>query len=334
MIKKIIGIVTCLILVAGLVLAYLMSSKEQAAEREREKPVATVVKLSQNTKGEAVVSIDEETQKRIGLAVAPLVSAELAPEIKGYGRVIDPALFSASVADLVSSQATADASQKEVERLRVLSGQDNASTRALQGAEAAAVRDGAAAEASRQRLLTAWGKAFSERRDLPEFAQLLASGENSLARVDLLPGEIIRNEVVGGRLVALGDESNTVSADVLGPAPSRDAQTQAQGFFLLVKEHDPALTPGAAVTGYLSLRGDKKRGVLIPRDAVTRFNGRPWIYLQTGAQAFTRREVWLDHLTEQGWFESEGFKAGESVVVRGTRLLLSEEQKSQVRLAD
>ena len=48
----------------------------------------------------------------------------------------------------------------------------------------------------------------------------------------------------------------------------------------------------------------------------------------------TRREVWLDHLTEQGWFESEGFKAGESVVVRGTRLLLSEEQKSHVRLGD
>jgi len=114
---------------------------------------------------------------------------------------------------------------------------------------------------------------------------------------------------------------------VLGPAPMVDPQAQGQGFLLLVSPNPTRLAPGAAVTGFLGLAGEPQSGVAAPREAIVRYNGGAWVYLQTGADTFTRVEVPLERPLENGWFVREGLKANDKVVTVGAQQLLSEELK-------
>ena len=332
--KKILIAIIAAVAVATLIFAYLEMSKERAAEREREKPVVSESKVSRNASGEIVLTMNEETQKRIALKIAPLAPMQLEPEVKGYGRVLDPAPLSSLVAELVSARATAETSQKELERLKVLSAQDNTSARALQSAEAAALRDRALADSARQHSLVAWGSAIADRAALSGLVQSLATGDNALVRIDLLAGELLKTQPLGVRLFTLSDENNAVEAEFIGTAPAVDAQTQGQGFLFLVKSRQPGFVAGAALLGYLKIAGEAQNGVMIPRAAVTRFNGKPWIYLQTGEDTFLRREISLERPLAGGWFAAQGMKPGDRVVVGSAQMLLSEEQKYQIHMGD
>src|SRR5579872_523740 len=106
-----------------------------------EKPAAEEPRLKLDADGNAVLRIDEATQKRIALKVEALAASQLGPELKGYGRVADPAPLAALLTELASAQAAYAASSREFERLKTLQGQGNASARAFQTAEAASVHD-------------------------------------------------------------------------------------------------------------------------------------------------------------------------------------------------
>src|SRR5205823_9779423 len=104
------------------------------------------------------------------------------------------------------------------------------------------------------------------------------------------------------QLVTLAENAVPLQAQLLWPAPMVDAQAQGQGFLLLVKPNPARLAPGAALTGFLSLPGEAQSGVVAPRNAVIRYNGATWVYLQTGDEIFQRIEVALDRPLEEGWF--------------------------------
>src|SRR6185295_1075792 len=168
--------------------------------------------------------------------------------------------------------------------------------------------------------------------NLRGFVNLLAAGENALVRLDLPAGENLKVEPIGARLSALADADTPVEAKFFDAAPSVDAQTQGQGFLFLVwgKANQSRFKPGAAVTGFIKMSGDSQPGVLVPRNAVVRFNGTTWIYLQTGEDNFARAEVALGSPLTDGWFVREGLKAQDKVVTVGAQQLLSEELKGQI----
>ena len=138
----------------------------------------------------------------------------------------------------------------------------------------------------------------------------------------------------GARLFLLSDEANPVEAEFVSVAPSIDPQSQGQGFFFLVTTNRPPFSPGASVTAYVPQTGEPLTGVEIPRDAVVRFNGRAWIYLQSSKQTFTRREIGLDRSIANGWFVTRGIRPNDRIVTDGAQLLFSEEQKYQIQMAD
>jgi len=332
--KKILFVVITAVAAAAVIFAYREMSQERAREAKGEKPIAAESRVSRNAAGESVLTLTEEGQQRLGLKTAPLAAAQLAPEVKAFGKVLDPAALATVAAESASAHAAAEASQKEFTRLKALVEQNNASARALEAAEAAAQRDEALAGAVRVRLVTSWGKAIAGREDLRAFVKSLAAGERALVRLDLRAGEVLKNEPTGARVFVLADDNSPVEAEFLGTAPNVDAQTQGQGFLFLVAAHALSFKPGGAVIGFLNVGGDAQSGVLIPRGAVLRFNGQPWIYLQTGEQTFTRREVTLDRPLAEGWFTTRGVTAGDAVVVAGAQMLLSEEQKYQIHMGD
>ncbi len=68
--------------------------------------------------------------------------------------------------------------------------------------------------------------------------------------------------------------------------------------------------------------------MVVPRDAVVRTEGKGWVYVATGDDHFTRKEIALDRATENGWFVTNGVAAGDKLVITGAQSLLSEETES------
>ena len=316
------------LVVAALVAGCSPSSKEPAAAPPA-KPAEPESRVKHGTNGEVVITLDAATQKVMGLQTAALSAAQLKPEVKAYGRVLDTSPLVALVAELTVAQAASEASQAELKRLKTLAGQNNASERALQAAEAAAARDQVQVESARLRVLSGWGSAIAGQRDLPAFVQSLGSLASVLVEIDLPAGEAGTSTPTGARLVTLADDSKPIEAQLLGPATAVDPQMQGRGFLFLVTPNPSRLTPGAAVTGFLSLPGEAQTGVTMPREAVVRFNGTTWVYVQTGDDTFQRTEVALDRPLEKGWFVREGLKPQDKVVSVGAQQLLSEELKGQ-----
>jgi hypothetical protein len=143
-------------------------------------------------------------------------------------------------------------------------------------------------------------------------------------------GEILNAPLVGARIVLASAEVNP--AQLLGLAPSVDPRVQGQGFLFLAQSGSLRLVPGMAVTGYLQSASESENGFVVPDSAVVRHHGQGWVYVQTGADRFTRRRISLDHSTEHGWFVSVGVAADSRIVVVGAQALLSEEQKYQIKM--
>jgi hypothetical protein len=286
-------------------------------------------RVTHGTNGETIIKLDAETQKLMGLQTAVLSSAELNPEIKGFGRVLDTAPLASLVADLMSASAASHASQAELERLKALAAQNNASARALQAAEAAAVRDGTQTEAARLKLVAGWGSAIAARQDLAAFVRSLGSLESALVQISVSPDRLVKQEPTGARISTISDETKPVSAQFISPAPSVDPQVQGQGFLFLISPNPSRLAPGAAVTGFLEAPGEKQTGVAVPRNAIVRFNGTAWVYVQTGDETFERTEARLERPLQDAWFVRGGLKPETKVVTTGAQQMLSEELKGE-----
>ncbi len=299
---------------------------EHKEEKQEEKKEVSFVQHSTN--GETFLKIGKETQEQMGLKTAPLVGMELKPEVQGYGHVLDPAPLAALVVESASAKAALEASSHEYERLKVLHEEgQNASTRALETALAAMKRDQILFESVQPRLLLGWGKAIACQADLPAFLNSLTARQASLVRIDLPLDQSLKTPPSGGRVAALAAPDQPAVAQFLGPAPSADPQTQGQGFLLLQKTNP--LPSGAAAIAWLTVPGDPESGVVVPRVALLRHEGEVFVYLQTGDDTFSRKEVELDRPVESGWFVHEGLKPQEKIVIVGAQQLLSEELKGQ-----
>jgi hypothetical protein len=285
--------------------------------------------VKHGTNGDVIVTLDAATQKRMGLETVTLAAAQFAPEIKANGRVLDPAGVSSLAADFISARANAEASGKELERAQTLVKSDNVSTRALQAAEASAARDVAQLEAARSKLIGALGRELAAREDLAGWVKSLTSGAGALVRLDLPAGEASPSQLTGARVVSLGENARPVEARFVG-STTVDAQSQTRGLLFLIESNSSALATGEAVTGFIKVAGDAQSGVVVPRNAVLRKDGATWVYVQTGDDEFTRREVSIERPGADGWFVTRGMATGDKVVTVGAQQLLSEEVKGQI----
>lgn len=304
-------------------------SKPAAAPDDEKKAVAAEPPVQRSTNGEIVIKLDGETQKRMGLETTRLTATPLKPELKTGGRVLDPAGISSVVADFLSARATAEVSASELERARTLAKSENVSTRALQTAEAGAEREAAQLETTRAKLIGALGREVASLDNLADWVKPLTTGASALVRLDLLPGETATPPLAGARVVALGEGRSPVEGKFVG-ATTVDATSQARGLLFLVAPNLGALMAGEAVTGFIKVAGTTQAGVEIPRSAVLRKDGATWVYVQTGEDNFTRREISADRPGVEGWFVTHGVAPGDKVVTVGAQQLLSEEVKGQI----
>jgi len=309
---------------AWLVLKHPEGKEEKKPEEKKEESI-----VQHGTNGEVFLKLNKEAQEHSGIKVAALEAVETKPEIKAYGRVLDPSILATQFVDIGTAQAALAASRKEHERLKALNAQNqNVSARSLEAAEAIVKRDEIALDAARAKLKLTWGETIASSKDLAGFVDSLVSLRAALVRIDVPLGESINVLPSGGRIGPVNAETNLVDAKVLGIATSADLQSQGQGFLFLVE--GARFLPGASVIGYVQIPGESRKGVLLPASAIVRYEGEAFVYVQESDEKFVREEVKLDTPLKNGWLVADGLKAGEKVVVSAAQQLLSEELKSHM----
>lgn len=327
--KKIFPTLLCC---AAVTLAQTARADDEAAAKSEKNDA---VKIRQGADGETILTLDGETQRRIGIVAENPVAAEWQPEIRATGRVVDPAPLMDLLIEMGRAEMTFDRSHQELERAKKLKKDDNISERAFQDAEATYRDNFAAVMAVYQKISAAWGRKIPEMMGpivVPPGTERKGDAflkhypeEEFLIRVDLPAGERMKNEGQAARIVSLASKEQPVTAVCFEVLPAIDPQTQQQSIlFAADKSPTNQLTAGEAITAFVKTAEPPVTGVIVPAGAVLRHDGKGWVFVQTGATDFTREEIPLDR-PQAGGFFSAGLFTTNRVVVTGAQTLLSAE---------
>lgn len=302
------------------------SKHEPGPAAGEEKPTAEAgPRVEHGTNGEVTITLDAAAQKHMGLKVAVLASASVPQGIEAFGRVLDVSGLLSLVAELSTAEAASSASAAELQRVQILASQSNASERALESARAAALRDKTQLEATRLRLVSTWGKAIADQKDLSGFVQKISTLDRVLVEMNSMSSESADKTPSGARLVSLSRPGEAIPAAFLCPAPAVDRALQTRAFWFAVDPNKTALAPGAALSGFIEFSGEPRQGVKLPRSALLYHLGLSWVYVQREEKEFERVQIKPGQPLDNGWFVSEGLKPGDKVVVAGAQELLSQE---------
>jgi hypothetical protein len=268
------------------------------------------------------LNLPPEKRDAAGLVLAKPAAATLAPEVRAFGRVLDPAPGLALVAELETARAAQAASEKELARAQKLFSADgNASAQAVESAAAAAARDRAAYNSARGRFIATYGRALIESANLEQMVAALEQGV-ALARVDVLPGDEPAPNPKTARVGAVGRDE-MFDAPVLGPAPTVDPQVGGQGYLVLLRDH--SLPAGTALRAVLPGVGEPQSVLTMPRTAVVYHEGSAWVYVAGDKNTFARKRVTLGRTVGETIAVIDGIEAGDDVVTTGAQQLLSTE---------
>lgn len=270
---------------------------------------------------ENVIKLDKKQQTAAGLEIALPEKASLAEEIKGYGRVLDPSQIISPALDIGAARVTAHASARELQRLKTLFTQgQNASARSLETAEAAARRDEMLVGLAEAKLRATLGPALAERKDFSEIIEALSKMQWALARVDVLSGapEKLPPQI---RVAPLANESASIPAELLGPAPSAETSIQGAGYLVLIKTN--SLASNTAIIGSIPVAGRDREGFFVPAQALLQEGPETIVLIQTADDAFRKTPVEVARITDQGAFVTEGLAATNRVVISGAHQILS-----------
>ena len=281
-----------------------------------------------SAEGIGTIALDSSTQARLGIVVAPLISTSQASTLDGFAKGLDAGPLAAIMAEIDSAQAAADASQAEARRLDTLYRQDvSASRRSVEAASAQARADAARVRLAEQRIGIEYGPGLMQLgvAGARQLAEEVAAGEAALVRIDI-PGALLAR----GSVVRIGSGADGADVTVLGPASAADVKLQSAGVLAIVRGPLARQSIAARVLPASMAGGASRNGIVVPRDAVIRFQGQLWIYRVQGTN-FVRVALADPVAIPQGWLVDHGLVAGERVAVHGGAGLLAIDQGSAQR---
>lgn len=285
------------------------------------------------------------------------VVGRLLPRLTPAERIDLATRLAQARADAAEAEASLSSARASYESKKKLNEQSQAvSTRTLEDAEAKLKSETARVEAARS-IVSLIEAAQSGAPDPAVSLELRTARGGEVVEVSAQPGEAVeagqallrvvdfrtmlaRVEVPAGvpfdahadtaRLTPVGQDDAPLSGRIVGIGAA--ASSAERGTIVLIRITDlpGELRPGVPVVAHLTAPGGVHAGVIVPREAIVRFQGRQWAYVRAGEEQFVRRELPAALPAEAGWFVSAGFTPGESVVTTGAQVLLSEEQKQQI----
>jgi hypothetical protein len=317
--------------VAGLVLAYREMRKERNSEATAETPVLAPSRAEKNAQGTTAVKLDAETAQRLGLRTALLGPGSAARGVTVYARVLEGGALAGQINEIRGTEAALEAAKLDLNRKQQLYNNGrNTTISAVETAEALVKQNQIAWEAARDRLVAAWGKDMVKQPDLFALARSLLDREAALVRIEIPAASPPLAAPERVRLTRPNREA-LATARVLGSARSVDSAMIGAAYLGLVTTNSAALVPGASLLADIET-GDRIGGTLVPREALVRYKGEAWVYLETAPHTYERRRVTLDQPHPDGWLVPGEWKA--PAVVSGAQSLLSEELKGGIQLRD
>jgi hypothetical protein len=216
-------------------------------------------------------------QQAVGITLVHPRKATAAAHLDAYGEVLDVSSLISDAGHVASARAAQRAADMEAQRLEQLyrNGAD-ASLRALESAQAAAVEARTQAQSAQAVFVLQWGPLARQ----PEAArsaliQALIAGHTALVRADL-PGRVHLEELPHSATLSL-DGAPTV-ARVLGPLPRSAAGSQSVG--LLLELDHPPVGLGAGARIPVALLGAASNGVIVPDAALLYGEQGVYVYRQ------------------------------------------------------
>ena len=331
--------------VVAITFAFVSGRKERGAEAERERPVKAQSRVSVE-QGEAIVSIDSQTQQKSGITTAALAPTTHQPEQRAYAQVLEMHAWSdARNAYLVAKSqsdkvlAAAEESRTDVQRQKALHTAGSTSAEAMQEADIKARANQAELQPAQAavRLMESsmretWGEPLADwlMNGSPQLDELV--NERSVLIQVSLPAAVAMAEPPPIAMVR-GADGKPISAQFVSRTARVDPRFQGGILFYMAPRQEHGLFPGLATIAFLP-HGEPQNGVIVGADAVVWWQGRPWFYLQIDPQRFARRELPADAPVPDGWFVSKGIKAHDRIVNKGAQQLLSEEFRSQIQVGE
>lgn len=286
--------------------------------------------------GETVVTLGTDEQRAGHIGVAPLDAGIFTPERTAYATVIDlQPLFelrnraAAARAELRSARAQLGASLPQYERNRSLFESDRDVSRktleisfAVMRTDRAKLQAAQANESSIEAILRQqYGGALASAVQAPvsDVLRRLLTGQAVVVRVTAIASD----GVFAPMQIAVADvDGHPLTARKLSVSPQTDPLIQGSPYLYLT---DSPLPVGMRTTLRVPWGDKPMAGLRIPPGAVVWYGGKPWVYVRTAVDRFTRRAVAPAAALDGGVIVTSGFRAGDEVVVRGAQLLLSEE---------
>lgn len=271
------------------------------------------------------VKLAAPVQQKLGLKSEPLKAKAEAATLSGFVKVLDPGPLAQLDSDIEAAEAAAQASAAELARSEAL----NKDGQTVAAKQVEAVRAQARADATklallRRRVGLEWGDGLA-RMSARQRAQLLAeiaAGRAALVRIDTPSGE----GLAGLKNVELDLGSlGKVRATVLGTARAADPKLISPGLIAVARGPGArSLSIGLSTPVKLAAAAPVS-GVVAPRAALLRSQGKTWVYVRTGPDTFLRKEVEDGRAAADGLFAPAGLKAGEQVVTQGAAALFAAE---------
>ena len=292
----------------------------------------------------------------IGQTIAPAsVVGMVEPRIAPTDRVTLTNQLATARADATSAAATVEAARAAYERARVLNADaKNVTDRVVEEARSKFESERARLNGARKTVetiessLQSGGPASATPLVLQSegtVVELMAQPGESveagtplfrvsrldrlLARIDLPVGESIPSGAATTRIVPAGQEHQAIEADRIATAAALDQKAPGQAFLFRLRESRFGLRPGLAVTAYIATGTARQAGVTVPTAAVVRLSGKAYVYVQTGEEQFTRKEIQTDSPVASGYFVGNHLAPGTRIVIAGAQTLLSEEFKPE-----
>ncbi len=344
--KTLLTVVGLIAIVSLLIWAFTARHGGFAAKKKEEKYEEAKPRVSAEA-GETVITLTKEIREKSGIAVSRLVPVSHRLEARAYGTVLQPqdllelrSGYVAAKAQVEKALVALDTSLKEYERLKALHDENrNVSDKSLQAAEAVWRSDEVGASAAQEALTAVketvrqrWGSVIAEwlLAGSPSFKRLVHQ-DDALVQITL-PSDA---QMTAAPQTVLLETPNGKPATgrLVSPSPRTDPRIQGKSFFYTASAQAAGFLPGMNALAHLPI-GSLASGVVVPRTAVVWWQGKSWVFVQKGDEAFARREISTDTPLKEGFFVAKGVAAGDRVVVGGTQALLSEEFRSQIKVGE
>lgn len=349
-----------------LIWGFIAGRSEAKGEARREQPVKASVQVSHDNAGAPVITLSPDLQQQAGIQVTRPNATPYQQQVQAYGSVVDLQPFTDlsntianAKAQLAIAEAKLVASQAAFQRAQVLhkNGQ-NISTAQFQAAEATYQSDDASVRAAQVQTQNAAASAYQAWGSV--LGQSLTDG-TALVK-DLVQHKTVLVQVTLPLGVSLSQAPRTASIETtagqrvkiefVSLATRTDPKIQGVSFFYTADAASGAL-PGMNVIAFLPV-GQPTPGIAIPASAVVWFQGQAWVYLQSAATAFTRREIPTTLPGPDGGYTvstaattppreadapasspdsaAQGFPTNDALVVKGAQVLLSQEFSAQIQV--